>query len=517
MYRWTTREELVFQVVTRAREGQTRRSIARSLQVSRNTVKKILLEHAIKKDTPHLALEPRPARAPRIRPLDAHRGTILKLMEDYPDITAQRVFEELREKGFAGGYTAVKKYVRGIRPAPKPEPSLPAPIYDAGEMAECDWATRTIRFATGEQKRLQFFGYILTHSTRKSFSVHERSDLHTLMAAHVETFAHFDGLAKACKYDCQKAVVLRWEGPQPLYNPRFLAFATHYGYRPVACRPRHPDDKPRIERTFDELDDSFFNARSFHDLEDLRRQLARWLETVCDPRPHWKLKEGRLALFEKEQPHLLRRPAHAYDTARVAHRLCGIDGFVAVDGNRYAVPYQHITDILPLRITEHELFIYAPDLSLVAQHELAPRGAAMDIGGEQYHPRRSHQSAMDLEQVERAFAALGEPGGRFFAELAACSTRHAGYQGRQILLLRERYGTDDLLDALEHAQRFAAFEHKAIERILARRARPRTLAEHVETRMAQRLRDEASIEATGARDLEDYDRLPATTIREEQP
>lgn len=516
MYRWTTREELVLQVVTRAREGQTRRSIARALNISRNTARKILVEHARTQQLPHLAITPKPARVPRARPLDAHRATIAKLLEEYPNVTAQRIFEELREKGFSGGYTAVKRYVRGVRPAAKPEPSLPTPFYDAGEMAESDWATRTIQFGNGDRRKLQFFGYILTHSTRKSFSVHERSDLHTLMAAHVLTFERFDGLAKTCKYDCQKAVVLGWEGPQPLYNPRFLAFATHYGYRPLACRPGHPNDKPRVERTFDELDESFFNARSFQDLDDLRAQLARWLETICDPRPHRKLKEGRLALFAKEHAHLLRQPTHAYDTARVAHRLCGIDGFVAWDGNRYAVPYDRITDILPIRITERELFIYAPDLALVARHELVPKGQSKDVGGDQYHPRRSRQSAMDLDQVERTFAALGGAAASFFAELAASLPRHAGYHGRQILLLRERYSTDDLLNALEHAQRFAAFEHKAIERILARRARPRTLAEHVEARVARRLRDQPGHEATGPRDLEDYDRLPPTTIREEK-
>jgi hypothetical protein len=26
-----------------------------------------------------------------------------------------------------------------------------------------------------------------------------------------------------CKYDGQKTVVLRWEGPQPIYNPRFTS------------------------------------------------------------------------------------------------------------------------------------------------------------------------------------------------------------------------------------------------------------------------------------------------------
>jgi hypothetical protein len=37
-----------------------------------------------------------------------------------------------------------------------------------------------------------------------------------------------------------KVVVARYEGDEPIYNTRFLAFATHYGYKVWACRRRRP-------------------------------------------------------------------------------------------------------------------------------------------------------------------------------------------------------------------------------------------------------------------------------------
>jgi hypothetical protein len=51
--------------------------------------------------------------------------------------------------------------------------------------------------------------------------------------------------------------------------------------------------------------------------------------------------------------------------ARAVYRVCGIDGFVAWAGNHYAVPYDHVTEILVLRITQPELFAYAAELRLV--------------------------------------------------------------------------------------------------------------------------------------------------------
>jgi len=47
-----------------------------------------------------------------------------------------------------------------------------------------------------------------------------------------------------------KVVVTRWEDDQPIYNTRFLSFATHYGYRPWACIPRRPETKGKVERQF---------------------------------------------------------------------------------------------------------------------------------------------------------------------------------------------------------------------------------------------------------------------------
>ncbi len=88
------------------------------------------------------------------------------------------------------------------------------------------------------------------------------------MDGHERAFDRFGGCAHGCTYDSQKAVVLRWEGHQPIYNPRFLAFAAHYEFRPRAVRG-DPNAKPRVERSFLELVRSFFNGRSFVDFEDL--------------------------------------------------------------------------------------------------------------------------------------------------------------------------------------------------------------------------------------------------------
>jgi transposase len=502
---WRSREELIHQLVTLHSQGLSARAISRALGISRNTVKALIAAHAAARENGLPALPPRPERVPRASKVDAYASRVAELLHQYPDITAQRVFETLREEGFAGGYTAVKKDMRRRRPPPRPAPSLATPEYGPGEMAECDWSPWDVRFTDGHKEKVQGFSYVLVYSRRKYFDLYRHADLFALMDGHTRAFTRFEGCAHVCTYDSQKSVVLRWEGQQPIYNPRFLVYTSYHEFRPRAVRG-DPNAKPRVERSFWEAVRSFFNGRSFVDFEDMRAQLDRWLDTIVDQR----CRHGETALdrFAKERPHLVPLPRHPYDTARVVYRICSIDGFVAWEGNAYAVPYDHVTDILPIRITQRELFVYAADLTCIARHELAPRGKGLRLDPAGLHPRPSRQSPIDLDQLRVAFEHMGEHASRFFGLMSAGTARIWGHQARQILLLRERFSTADLDAALRHAAAFGAFDHHAVERILAARATPRSLDEYVAEQTVRRVADALGQHRTEPRDLTEYDRLP---------
>jgi transposase len=485
-----------------------RRAIARSLGVTRHTVRRVLARHAAAREEPHSAVAPKLTRAPRETKVTPYASRITELLERYRDITAQRVFEILRDEDqYDGGYTAIKDHVRKVRPAKLIEPSLATPTYGPGEMAESDWTPCTATFTHAPRTTVQIFGYTLTHSCRKYYGVYEHADLFGLMDGHVRAFERFGGVAATCKYDNQKPVVLHWEGNQPVYNPRYLAFAAHYEFRPHACHRQSPNEKPRVERSFWEFERSFLNGRSFRDVEDLRVQLVHWLTSICDARKHKIRKRVVIEMFAEEAPLLRPLPRHAYDTARVVYRVCSIDGFVCWDGNRYAVPFDFLYDLLPVRITQRELFVYAPDLRVIARHELAPRSAGHNLDPLQLH-RPADRRTIDLDQIRASFANLGEGGADFFIGLERLGPRHCPYHARQILLLRERYCTDDLVAALNHARTFGAFEHLAIARILQARAAPRSLAEYVAEDTATRIEQLLGRVDTRSRDLDEYDRLP---------
>jgi transposase len=517
MQSWHSREQLIHQAVALARDGLSGRAISRALGVSRNTVKKILRKHARARQEPHTALEAPPKRAPRAKKIDEYSAQVEALLAKYDGsgsdavarqaITAQRVFEILKEAGYDGGYTAVKKLVRELRPKPAPRASLQTPDWAPGKMAESDWSPYELRLLDGRRLKLEVFSYVLAHSKRKYYQAYESYDVHALMAGHVEAFERFGGAAERCKYDGQKAVVIRWEGIQPIYNPRFLAFCAHYEMRPWARRG-NPNLRPNVERSFWTHERSFLVGREFRDLDDFRAQLRVWLDGTVDQRR----RHGRSALerFAEEAPHLVALPRHPYDTARVVYRVCSIDGFVEYGGNRYAIPYDHVTDILPLRITQHELFVYAADFECIARHELGERGRHQEIDPNGLHRRRPRRPAIDLDQLKRTYEGMGEDAADFLRLLSRGPARSWSAPARRILTLRDRYATDDVNAALGHAARYGALDYDAVERILEARHRPRRLDEYVAAETAERLGETLGEGRTRRSDLTEYDRLPGS-------
>ena len=55
---------------------------------------------------------PRPAVASQ---LDPYKGIIEVRLQEFPKLSAQRLFDEVRAAGYAGGYSRVRDYVRTVR------------------------------------------------------------------------------------------------------------------------------------------------------------------------------------------------------------------------------------------------------------------------------------------------------------------------------------------------------------------------------------------------------------------
>jgi transposase len=496
-------EELRNEIVSLRSKRTSIRSIAGKLAISRNTVRSVLrrVEKERSGGVVHPDLLP-PAR--RRSCLDPYEDTIKKLLEHYPDITAQRVLEELREEDFPGSYTIVKDRVRELRPRPVKEP-VERFETKAGKQAQMDYSPYTIRFTEEGLRRVHLFSYILGYSRRRYHRWVESENFATTVREHVRAFTYLGGLAEVCLYDGMKVVVLRYEDEEPIYNPRFLAFCTHYGYRPWACKRRRAKTKGKVERPFYFVQTSLLNGRTFRSLAHLNEATEWWLANVADARPNRTTKRPPIELFEEEREHLLPLPVHDYDTAEVGYRVVNAEGALHYLSNFYSVPWQYIGALVPVKITERELVVYSPKIVEIARHELFPRS----VTGKRA-TAKAHLPGEDLrkkyEILKSRYQELGSVGIRFLEGIVA-KRRYGKDEASKVLVLLGTYHRSDFVAALERAVRFGAHSMKAVERILAAQAVPKTPIEALGEKASRRISEYLRQVPVLPRPTKDYEAL----------
>ncbi len=466
------RQELEHQIVILHAQGWSIRALTRHFDMGRNTIRRILRKNRKQREHGHDVLKPR-SRVKRPSKLDAFKPMIKALLKKFPDITGVRLCEELRDAGFDGGRTIVMDYLRKIRPQPKKAPVERFETHP-GYQGQMDWSPYTLNFTRAERCQVLCFSYILGYCRRQYIDFTTDRKFYTLIRRHQDAFAHFKGVPKTCLYDGEKTVILRWEAGQAVYNPAFVAFITHYQCRPVGCYPGRPQTKGKVEAPFLYIEKNLLNGRQFENLAALRQTAAWWLANRSDLHIHDTTGRPPLELFlQNEQSALTPLPAHPYDSAEVALRVCRVDGFLEHETNLYSVPYAYIADILTIKATETEIIVYNPELHIIAHHERKPLGASEVVENPEHH--KSDKVRYGLEPVKDSFLALGDGAQEFLKGLKQRHPRHCGFQVRNILRLKQHYHCRDIHAALVHAIRYYAFDARTVERILKARFSPRPL------------------------------------------
>jgi transposase len=167
-------EQTENRVVTLYNMGWSVRRISRELRISRGRVDRILASKKVLRDTtPQDRIRHRKIRVSK---LDPYKSYIGELLEKYPDITGQRVFEHLRDRGFDGEITIVRNYLKRVRKVVS-KTALTMVETLPGQRAAHDWSDYMITYSSGESKRLTFFSYILSYCRRQYISVVEENVL----------------------------------------------------------------------------------------------------------------------------------------------------------------------------------------------------------------------------------------------------------------------------------------------------------------------------------------------------
>jgi transposase len=259
----------------------------------------------------------------------------------FPDLSAVRLNREIRDLGYAGAYTAVKRFVAAVRPDSGPKPFEVRFETPAGQQAQVDFARFVTEFTDdpGHVRIIWLFSLVLGHSRFifARFVMHQ--DLQTLLRCHMQAFAILRGVPAEILYDRMKTAVTGEDSTgHVVYNRSLVALAQHYRFHPKACRPYRAKTKGKVERPFSYIRQDFFLARTFRNLDDLNAQLDDWLATIANVRVHGTTQRIVMEAFVAEQPELQPLPDAPFDALLKLERRVSHDGLVSIGGNYYSVP-----------------------------------------------------------------------------------------------------------------------------------------------------------------------------------
>ena len=180
-------------------------------------------------------------------------GFLRERVVAFPDLSAARLTREVRELGYAGAYTAVKRFLAAIRPENGPKPYEMRFETPPGLQAQVDFARFVVAFTDdpGTSRVVWLFSLVLGHSRFLFARYVLHQDLQTLLRCHIQAFEAIGGVPIEILYDRMKTAVTGEDDQGHIaYNHSLLALARHYRFQPRACRPYRAKTTDEVEYPF---------------------------------------------------------------------------------------------------------------------------------------------------------------------------------------------------------------------------------------------------------------------------
>jgi transposase len=307
-------------------------TIARQLGVHHGTVDRVLSQAGL----------PKVERAHRSSLIDPYLPFVLKTLEQYPKLTASRLYAMVRERGYSGGEDHFRHLIAHHRPHPQPEAYLRLKTLP-GEQAQTDWG-HFGKLTIGKAERtLMAFVMVLSFSRAIFLRFFLDARMANFLRGHEAPFTAWGGLPRVVLYDNLKSVVLERQGDAIRFHPTLLEFAAHYRFEPRPVAVARGNEKGHVERAIRHIRDSFFAARQWRDLDELNAQAAAWCQgqAADRPCPEERSMSVRDALAQ-EQPRLLALPENPFPTDECEPVSAGKTPYVRFDCNDYSIPPTHV-------------------------------------------------------------------------------------------------------------------------------------------------------------------------------
>ena len=382
---WAKVRELV-------REGVPKKRIAEQLGCSRTTVYRLA----------GLAQPPCYERRSAGSQLESFKDAIADMLLEDDAAPATVIRERLQRRGYAGGITILKDYLRELRPLYR-QRDYQRTVYVPGEILQADWWDTGLNVPVGKGASRRAHGFVASLPF---------SGAHAVVFTHAQTtadavpallgcLARLGGVPEKLVMDRDSSLVARAprRRARPVDELAALLGALSMGH--IILPPNSPEAKGSVERTNGYLETSFLPLRSFSGLADLQGQHDDWAQDVAWRR-HLRRLGGRVAeALGVERAELAALPDPLPETDRRLEVRASRDGFARVAGVDYSLPPGYGLRRLQVRLSPRDLAVFCEG-RLVAQH--ARSYVPCDVVRDE-----EHMVALSAAQDARRRLRSGEP------------------------------------------------------------------------------------------------------------
>jgi transposase len=417
-------------------EGLSIRAIARRLQLTRRTVRRLL--GRAEERTP-------PSSEPRASLLDPYDAEIRRLLADTPELTTPGILERLRPLGYTGGVTILRDRVRHVRPRPAKEAFLTLD-FKPGAAFQVDWAD--FGFALpGCPRRVSAFVMVACYSRYLYIEFALSQAMGTFLRCMERGLKFFGGVAAADIFDNMKTVVLSHTPHATVFNRRFLEYARARGFAAVACNVRRGNEKGRVERPIGFVRTRFWRGRRFIDLMDLNAQALQWRDDIANNRRHEETGKVPSLVFRNEEKRCLKPiPETPFNVDDVDTHTVTKTFRITFDRNRYSVPWRLTSQTVLVRADDDAVAVF------LGKKQVAAHRRSWKVGEDIEHP--SHREGL-LKMKPRAAAGalpaglvgLDNTGVEYF-KIFAAGNRSVQRETVRLVFLVELFGERATRDAM---------------------------------------------------------------------
>ena len=367
------------------RDGESKRSISRRLNINRKTVIKYIEEHeylygnAIGNSQLEEGLSNKSVYDSSLRVKIKLTQEIVQAIQVCLEGNLEKrnngmskqqmkkidIYEYLRSKNYDIAYSTVCKYIRVYEQ--KTKEGFIKQIYSPGIVCEFDWGDVKL-FISGKLQVLNLAVFTSAYSNHRWAKLFYRQDTLAFSQSHIDYFGQLNGVFRELVYDNMRVLIRKFVGHREKEpTDALLELSNYYKFGFRFCNIRKGNEKGHVEKSVEYVRrKSFSQDIHFSSLPQANTHLFKVLDRLNNSPQQLAGQKTANEMFEAEKPHLY-KSAPPYKCFQDTNSKADKYSTVILLGNRYSVPDFLVGKLINIRVFAEKLDIYF-NTELVCSH-----------------------------------------------------------------------------------------------------------------------------------------------------